>query len=53
MTTKETKTDKILEHVIKEIMSTTDERKREKFILDNKKTVEPMVKLLAQTVTSG
>lgn len=34
-------------------MSTTDELKREKFILDNKKTIEPIVKLLAQTVISG
>ena len=34
-------------------MSTTEDRKREKFILDNKKIIEPMVKLLAQTVISG
>ena len=74
MTSKDSKTDKILEYVIKgkhffsnplvfginsnfvlfsEIMSTTDDRKRESFILKNKKTIEPMVKLLAQTVISG
>ncbi|CAG2120316.1 unnamed protein product, partial [Medioppia subpectinata] len=53
MAAKESKTDKILEYVIKEIMSATDERKREKFILDNKKTIAPMIRLLAQTVTSG
>ncbi|XP_054167167.1 protein HGH1 homolog [Oppia nitens] len=53
MSAKVIKSNKSVEFVIKEIMSTTDDKKREKFIVDNKQTIAPMVKLFAQTVTSG